>query len=98
MSTPAGYPKYGPYSFTAKGIAEMKADGGIYLIVNAKGQPIYAGQTKDLRRRLGEHYTDRKHCMWKYGPTNMYAEAVATEAQRLRREQEMIRNLRPVCN
>jgi len=98
MSTPPGYPNFGPYSFTPAGIAGMKSVGGIYLIVNSKLQPVYAGQTNDLKRRLGEHYDDRKHCMWRYAPTNFYAEAVVGEAERLRREREMIRTLRPVCN
>ena len=76
----------------------MTVKGGIYLIVNAKQQPIYAGQTNNLRRRLGEHHDDRRHCMWRYAPTYMFAEAVASEQARLRREREMIQNLRPVCN
>lgn len=96
---PANYPQNGPYGFQGGVIDTITEVGGIYLITNGAGSsPIYAGQTDNLRRRLKEHFADRKHCCWTYQPLHFFAEAVSTQAERLRREKEMIQNLRPVCN
>ncbi len=74
--------------------------GGVYLI-DKPGTAIYIGESGNIQDRLLEHYrkqSGQSACIWRNNPRTFSYEIVRGEAARKRREQELIRQLRPVCN
>lgn len=71
---------------------------GGYIVVNGQNEPIYVGQTANLAERIGDHRGDRFHCMHRHGPVAIWFEEIANQAQRLRREAELILQYAPPCN
>jgi predicted GIY-YIG superfamily endonuclease len=71
---------------------------GVYGVLNSQRQMIYIGQTDNFRRRFLEHANDTTHCMHRYGPAYAYAEVIPAQADRDRREREMILEYDPPCN
>jgi hypothetical protein len=55
---------------------------------------LYVGQTNDLRTRMLEHYNNPPII----GVTHFFAEAIATEEQRIQREKELIAEFNPPGN
>jgi hypothetical protein len=55
---------------------------------------LYVGQTNDLRTRMLEHYSNPPII----GVTHFFAEAIATEEQRIQREKELICEFNPMGN
>ncbi len=84
------------YLWTAESLGTFNDVGGVYWIVqppvSAGGahRVIYVGRTDSFKRRLPEHFNDRSDCIWKYGPSHVYAEVIATDAARIAREKAEI--------
>lgn len=55
---------------------------------------LYVGQTNDLRTRMLEHYKNPPII----GVTHFFAEAIATDEQRIQREKELIAEFNPPGN
>jgi len=55
---------------------------------------LYVGQTNDLRTRMLEHYNNPPII----GVTHFFAEAIAREEQRIKREKELICEFNPTGN
>jgi len=70
----------------------------VYVIMNAKSQIIYVGQTEDLKRRMDEHRSDKNHAMHRYSPALVAVEQIATEATRRARETELVAAWSPPAN
>ena len=70
----------------------------LYLLVDGDQKPLFAGQTDNLLGLITELFADGDHCIWSHGASQFFTEEVADEAERRRRESEMIQNLQPVCN
>ena len=72
-------------------------DSGVYALY--KGQRwIYIGESEHIRRRLHEHSNSPTPCIRHEQPSHFRYELVAGAAQRLARQNQLIAELRPVCN
>jgi predicted GIY-YIG superfamily endonuclease len=58
---------------------------------------IYIGETNDIRRRLLEHLSDAGSCILRQYPTSFSFEEWI-ESLRVGRQNQLISELRPVCN
>jgi len=75
-----------------------KEVGGVYGLLDSGGGVIYVGQTNDLKRRMSEHQSDDDHCIHPRGVKSVIVEVIASERERLAREQELIHEYDPPCN
>ena len=96
---PAGYPQDGPRVLEpATAVTTTPESAGIYLFVDGQQKPLLAGQTANLLERITELLADGSGSIWHHAVSEFYIEEIADEAERRRRESEMIQNLQPVCN
>jgi hypothetical protein len=75
--------------------------GGIYVMVRRRFvfflEPLYVGKAADLRSRLlGHEKWGRAY--WFYGATERHVMRIATEADRQKIEEDLIRKLKPRMN
>jgi hypothetical protein len=59
---------------------------------------VYIGESNDMLRRLLELFESPKPYIAKYGGLVFGYELVQTEAQRVARQDQLIRELVPACN
>ncbi|MGA3231108.1 MAG: hypothetical protein ABSD51_14280 [Candidatus Binatus sp.] len=86
------------YGFTASGIVSAPSASGVYGIYNQAAW-IYIGESGDIAARLGEHLvgTNSNPDIRKNAPTGFTYELVLA-AQRVQRQDELIRELMPLAN
>lgn len=72
--------------------------GAVYGILDLVGNMIYVGRTDNLERRMGEHRCDSGHRMHRYMPQFVVVETIPTEAERCRRERQLIAEYNPPGN
>jgi hypothetical protein len=86
-------------TLTAGGIPHNS--GGIYVFVRRRLgfflEPLYVGKAADLHGRLIGHEKWSKAYWW-YGATERHVLRVATETERRRIEEDLIRGLKPRMN
>jgi hypothetical protein len=89
------------HSFDLSGLKPLSNAGEVYGLfkVDLPFRPdhytcLYVGQTNDLRTRMLEHYNTPPIT----GVTHFFAEAIATEEQRIQRERELILEFDPTGN
>ncbi len=89
----------GPYIFSFANIAGWPPTApGVYGI-SGTVQMIYVGQSEDIQGRLLQHFNDKSHCIWEYGPYAFHFEKVlGGEDARRKREDELIAEYDPPCN
>jgi excinuclease UvrABC nuclease subunit len=74
---------------------------GVYIIMNSLKKAIYVGQSATLKNRLLEHAgrtSEQSECIIREFPTEIYYNLIADEGERLKAEQELIRDLQPICS
>jgi excinuclease UvrABC nuclease subunit len=88
----------GRFSFTESAIlATAPRSSGIYALFN-EGQWIYIGEGQDIEARLLQHRRDsHNQCVNRYSPAYFAFEAVE-EWRRVSRQDQLILELRPLCN
>ena len=80
---------------------EAPAAPGVYVFRDWAGAALYVGKAANLRRRLSNHFTDRR---WRVlppalaGVTTIEWQQVGSEIEALLREAALIRDLQPVVN
>lgn len=79
-------------------VGNWNAVAGVYGIMNASKQMIYIGQTGNLAERMSAHQSDRTHRMHRYAPSLVWVERISDEAERIRREHEIIAEYDPPAN
>ena len=74
------------YKNTPKGRSELPSKPGTYNLKNRNGETIYTGMTKNLNRRIKEHYYDKsKHFSYiTFTPTKSKQQAKRIEKKRLK--------------
>ena len=89
----------GPYVFTIGNIAGWPPKApGVYGI-SGTVKMIYVGQSEDIQDRLLQHFNDKSHCIWEFGPYVFHFEKVlGGEDARRKREDELIAEYDPFCN
>lgn len=82
-------------------IPDLPKDPGIYVMVRRRAffwrVPVYIGKAASLRDRLDDHEKWYK-AFYKYKATERHYLCVATEDERQRIEEDMIRNYTPIMN
>ncbi len=73
------------------------AAAGVYAIYNEKGC-IYAGESRDIARRIAEHYEDRQHCIHSHGPAWFAYELISQVEERASRLKHLIESCPPLCS
>jgi excinuclease UvrABC nuclease subunit len=86
------------FDFTEASIlAYAPRSSGVYALFN-EGQWIYIGEGQDIEARLLDHRRNSHNpCVNRYSPAYFAFEAVAA-AQRVARQDQLILELRPLCN
>ena len=86
-------------AYTDEGLLGVPQVSGVYAIWTANAW-IYVGESGDVGRRLLEHATgqsEQSQCINRQDPTGCGYEVVAAN-RRVARQNELIAELRPVCN
>jgi excinuclease UvrABC nuclease subunit len=78
-------------------LANAPQASGVYAIFNSKNW-IYVGESGDIQARLLEHLNGDNLCIIQNLPTGFQFELVAGQAQRVARQNQLIVELKPVCN
>lgn len=85
------------YAFTGTFIkANAPASSGVYALYDSQ-RWVYIGESGDIQARLLQHLTGDNPCIVKMKPTTFRYELVPAH-QRLTRQNELIRELVPICN
>ena len=85
------------YSFTDSSVRLNAPNrSGVYGLYTAS-KWVYVGESNDIQRRLLEHLAETGTCIKREAPGWFVYELVSSDA-RVRRQNELIRELRPVCN
>lgn len=91
-------------ALTEAGVASFNEVAGVYGIGTPSATQagrytiLYVGQTDSFKRRLAEHFADKKHCIWQNKPTVVFAEVVTDARARTAREQALLTEFKPRCN
>ena len=86
------------WPFTKNGIlANTPNASGVYVL-GTGWTWVYVGESNDLLRRLLELFGSPSSCIAKYVGVVFGYELVPTEAQRISRQDQLIRELLPACN
>jgi len=86
------------WPFTKNGIlANTPNTSGVYVL-GTGWTWVYIGESNDVLRRLLELFESPTPCITKYGRLVFSYELVPTEAQRVARQDRLIRELVPACN
>ena len=86
------------WPFTKNGIlSNTPSTSGVYVL-GTGWTWVYIGESNDMLRRLLELFESPKPCIAKYGGLVFGYELVPTEAQRVARQDQLIRELVPACN
>jgi predicted GIY-YIG superfamily endonuclease len=75
-----------------------KEVGAVYGVLSDQGGVIYIGQTDNLKERMNDHRSNRRHCLHRHSPTWVVVEVISDEAARLLRERQLINRFDPPCN
>jgi len=92
--------QYGPFTFNEVGIGGIRQVGGVYGLakptINRLGvyTILYVGKTGNLPDRLRAHLNNPPVS----GATHFFAEGFDRDADRTRREEELINEFQPVGN
>jgi len=85
------------YPFTHSSIkANAPASSGVYALYDSR-RAVYFGESGNIQARLLQHLTGDNPCIVQMKPTTFSYEPV-TSHQRLARQNELIRESRPICN
>ena len=86
------------WPFTKNGIlANTPSTSGVYVL-GTGWTWVYIGESNDMLRRLLELFGSPTPCIARHGGLVFGYELVPTEGQRLARQDQLIRELVPVCN
>jgi hypothetical protein len=86
------------WPFTKNGIlANTPSTSGVYVL-GTGWTWVYVGESNDMLRRLLELFGNPSPCIAKYVGLVFGYELVPTEAQRVARQDQLIRELVPACN
>jgi hypothetical protein len=86
------------WPFTKDGIlANTPNASGVYALWTGETW-VYVGESNDILRRLLELFGNPGPCIAKYVALVFGYELVPTEAQRVARQDQLIRELVPTCN
>lgn len=85
------------YSFT-EGAIKVSAPhaSGVYMIYNREVY-IFVGESSDLRKQLLKHLQGEDECIRSHNPI-YFEHELYPENRRKKRQAELIRQLKPVCN
>lgn len=85
------------YSFT-EGAIKIAAPrfSGVYVIYNPRTY-IFVGESKNIRKRLLEHFQGDNQCILSNNPV-YYDYELCSEDRRVQRQRELIDRLKPICN
>ena len=86
------------WPFTKHGIlANTPNASGVYALWTGETW-VFIGESNDILRRLLELFVSPRPCLAKYVRLVFGYELVSTEAQRVARQDQLIRELVPACN
>lgn len=72
------------------------AASGVYVVFTSRHW-VYVGESEDIRQSLFRHLNEPSACFDRFGPLSFSFE-LATQAERLARQQSLIVELEPKCN
>lgn len=77
-----------------------KVEGGNYIFGKetkpGSHQPVYVGQTNDLKERLGD--PEKEACAKRNGATHIHAHLNGNKQSRLDEEEDIVKKWKHVCN
>lgn len=90
-----GFPHQTPRKFNRENVLTIRpGQRGVYGLYHSNAW-VYVGQSDDIRRRLLEHLNGDNPCITRNRPTH-WVDWVTNDTDRI--EEELIRELKPVCN
>ena len=87
--------RYEVYAYDTE-FNEVAVNYCVAKIVNNRYQPIYFGQTSNLRERFKNH--ECEDCFKRHKATQIHVYQNALESIRKSHESDLIANYQPVCN